>query len=135
MPYLLDTDVLRYYLDEIEDAVALVTRLISDGVALSIISYIELYQGTLQTPDPIESQDRLAALLGTVPMVPLSPAVARRCAHLREELKRDGKRVRQRALDLIIAATALEHNLVLVTRNREDCEDIPELPTLFYSAS
>jgi tRNA(fMet)-specific endonuclease VapC len=133
MPYLLDTDVLRYYLDEVENAVDLVTRLIPDGVALSIITYIELYQGTLQTADPTQAQDRLASLLDTVPMLPLSPATARRCAHLREELKRSRKRVRQRALDLIIAATALEHNLMLVTHNREDFEDIPELQTLFYS--
>ena len=135
MPYLLDTDILRYYLDDVEDAVALVTKLIPDGVAVSIITYIELYQGTLQTPDPTQAQDRLATLLASVPMLPLSPAVARRCAHLREELKRDGKRVRQRALDLIIAATALEHNLTLVTRNREDFQDIPDLQTLFYPRS
>jgi len=135
MPYLLDTDVLRYYLDDIEDAVALVTQLIPHGVVLSIITYLELYQGTLQTPDPSQAQDRLDRLLATVPMLPLSPAVARRCAHLREELKRDGKRVRQRALDLIIAATALEHNLVLVTRNQEDFDDIPDLQTRFYQAT
>lgn len=135
MPYLLDTDILRYYLDDVEDAVELVTQLIPDGVALSIITYLELYQGTLQTPDPSQAQDRLAILLSAVPLLPLSPAVARRCAHLREELKRTGKRVRQRALDLIIAATALEHTLTLVTRNREDFADIPDLETRFYQAS
>jgi predicted nucleic acid-binding protein len=43
--------------------------------------------------------------------------------------------VRQRALDLIIAATALEHDLTLVTRNREDFQDIPGLQTLFYPDS
>ena len=135
MPYLLDTDVLRYYLDDVEDAVALVTQLIPDGVAFSIITYLELYQGTLLTPDPSQAQDRLDRLLATVPMLPLSPAVARRCAHLREALKRDGNRVRQRALDLIIAATALEHNLTLVTRNQEDFDDIPDLQMRFYQAT
>lgn len=134
MPYLLDTDILRYYLDDVADAVALVTRLISGGVALSIISYMELYQGTLQTPDPVRAERQLGALLETVPILPLSPAVARRCAHLREDLRRDGKRVRQRALDLIIAATALEHGLTLVTRNRDDFADLPGLQTLFYRA-
>ncbi len=94
MPYLLDTDILRYYLDDVDEAVTLVTELIPDGVALSIITYLELYQGTLQTPDPTQAQDRLATLLETLPLLPLSPAVARRCAHLREALKRDGKRVR-----------------------------------------
>jgi len=59
--------------------------------------------------------------------LPLSQAVARRCARLRHGLKQQGKRVHPRALDLIIAATALEHNLTLVTRNIIDYNDIPDL--------
>lgn len=132
MSYLLDTNILRYYLDNADEAVVLVTALIPDGISLSIITYIELYQGTLQTPDPNHAQERLAALLETIPIVPLSPAVARRCAHLREQLRREGKRVRQRALDLLIAATALEHDLTLVTRNRQDFSDLPDLKTRFF---
>lgn len=132
MPHLLDTDILRYYLDDIPEAVAFVTALIPVGIAISIVTYMELYQGTLQTPEPDRAQERLALLLETVPTLSLSPAVARRCAHLREELKRTGKRVRQRALDLLIAATALEHRLTLVTRNRDDFADVPDLQTLFY---
>jgi len=132
MPYLLDTDILRYYLDDVPSAVTFVATLIPEGIAVSIVTYIELYQGTLQTPDPAHAQGRLTALLQTVPILPLSPAVARRCAHVREDLKNQGKRVRQRALDLLIAATALEHELTLVTRNRDDFEDVPSLQSLFY---
>jgi len=47
MPYLLDSDILRYYIDGVEDAVVLVKSLIPGGISLSIISYVELYQGTL----------------------------------------------------------------------------------------
>lgn len=60
-------------------------------------------------------------------MLPLSPAVAERCARLRETLRKQRKRINMRALDLIIAATALEYNLTLVTRNTEDYVDIPDL--------
>jgi len=59
--------------------------------------------------------------------LPISPEIARRCAQLRETLRREGKRVRQRALDLLIAATALEFGLTVVTRNSEDYRDIPGL--------
>jgi predicted nucleic acid-binding protein len=62
-----------------------------------------------------------------VPVIPFSLAAARRCAELREDLARDGKRVRSRALDLITAAIALEYGYTLVTRNRKDYEDIPNL--------
>ena len=37
------------------------------------------------------------------------------------------KRVKARALDLINAAIALEHDLTLVTRNVRDYQDIPGL--------
>lgn len=57
----------------------------------------------------------------------MASAVARRCAGLREMLRKQGKRVNQRAFDLLIAATAIEHGLTLVTRNTDDYEDIPGL--------
>jgi len=46
---------------------------------------------------------------------------------LREQLKHEGKRVKARALDLINAAMALEHDLSRVTRNVEDYQDISGL--------
>jgi predicted nucleic acid-binding protein len=69
----------------------------------------------------------LAALIATTPVLPVTLAVAERCARLRESLCRQGRRVNSRAMDLIIAATALEHDLTLVTRNVADDQDIPGL--------
>jgi len=60
-------------------------------------------------------------------VLPFSLTVAKRCAALREQLKKEQKRVKSRALDLINAAIAIEHNLTLVTRNTEDYKDIPGL--------
>jgi predicted nucleic acid-binding protein len=47
----------------------------------------------------------------------------------RHGLDGDGacKRVNQRALDVVIAATAIEYGLTLVTRNITDYADIPDL--------
>lgn len=42
-------------------------------------------------------------------------------------LKRQGKNPRKRAFDLVIAATALEHGLEVVTHNTKDFDDIPNL--------
>jgi len=75
------------------------------------------------------AERKLSAFLDSVPLLPISPAVARRCASLRETLRRQGKRVNNRALDLLIAATAIEHDLTLVIRNLQDYGDIPGLET------
>jgi predicted nucleic acid-binding protein len=56
-----------------------------------------------------------------------SLSVAERCARLREALRTQSKRVNSRALDLIIAATALEYDLTLITENLKSFEDIPDL--------
>ncbi|MDE2995109.1 MAG: type II toxin-antitoxin system VapC family toxin [Chloroflexota bacterium] len=127
MPYLVDTDWLIDHLARAPAAEALLSALAAEGVAISIISYMEVYQGTLRSPDPAGAQANLQALASTVPVLPLSIAVAQRCARLRESLRTRGRRVRPRALDLLIAATALEYQLTLVTRNVDDYRDIPDL--------
>lgn len=60
-------------------------------------------------------------------VLPIPRDVARRCARLREALRRQGHRVNSRAFDLINAAIAIEHDLTLVTRNANDFRDIPNL--------
>lgn len=127
MPYLIDTDWVIDLLASIPEAIQLLDRLAQDGIAISIITYMEAYQGVERSPHPEEAQNKLSALLDSLPVVSLSPAVAQRCACLRETLRKQGKRVNARSLDLIIAATALEYNLTLVTRNTEDYADVPGL--------
>ena len=129
MPYLIDSDWVIDYLGSRPEALRLLETLADEGVAISILTYMEIYQGVIQSTQPEEVQDTLQAFLDAVPIIPLSPSVARRCAHLREDLRLQGRRVNQRAIDLIIAATALEYDLILVTRNTRDYEDVPGLRT------
>jgi predicted nucleic acid-binding protein len=46
-------------------------------------------------------------------------------AHIRGALRRTGNIISD--LDILIAATAIQHNLTLVTRNIKDFERIPDL--------
>lgn len=128
MAYLIDSDWLIDHLADVPEANELLDDLAGEGIAISIITYMEAYQGLLRSPVAREQlEPRFDALVEAVPTAPLSLAVARRCAGLREMLRRQNKRVNARAMDLIIAATALEHDLTLVTRNTEDYQDIPDL--------
>ena len=127
MPYLVDSDWVIDHLANVPEAIQLLDRLAQDGLAISIITYMEAFQGVERSRDPQEAQTKLEAFLDRVPVLLLTPSVAQRCAHLRETLRKQGRRVNARSLDLIIAATALEYNLTLVTRNTEDYVDILDL--------
>lgn len=87
---------------------------------------METYQGVLRSPQTEIAQEKFQTFLATVPILPFSIQVVKRCAQLRESLKNEGKRVSGRALDLMTAAIALEHGLMLVTRNIDDYKDIPD---------
>ncbi len=127
MRYLLDTTVLIPYFAGDQGAATLIRDLIPDGIAASILSYLEAYQGAIEEADPEAARRQLNAFFAGIPVLPVSPAVARRGAELRSLLKRQGKQPRKRAFDLVIAATALEHGLELVTHNARDFQDIPGL--------
>lgn len=128
MAYLIDSDWVIDHLANVPEANELLDELAEDRIAISIITYMEAYQGLLRSPIVRKEVEPLFNTFAEgVPVIPLSLPVARRCASLRETLRAQKRRVNSRALDLIIAATALEHDLTLVTRNHEDYKDIPGL--------
>jgi tRNA(fMet)-specific endonuclease VapC len=127
MPYLIDTDLVIDHLANIPQAHQLLDTLAPEGIAISIITYMEAYQGVVRSPNVKEARAKFQVFRRSVPVLPFSLTVAKRCASLREQLKQEQKRVKSRALDLINAAIALEHDLTLVTRNVEDYQDIPGL--------
>jgi tRNA(fMet)-specific endonuclease VapC len=127
MPYLLDSDWVVDHLADVPAAHELLEMLSPDGIAVSIITYLEAYEGVERSSDRPAAEAKFQTLMRQVPVLPISRAVARRCASLRHVLRSQGKRVDRRALDLLIAATALEHDLTLVTRNVEDYADVPNL--------
>jgi tRNA(fMet)-specific endonuclease VapC len=127
MPYLVDSNVVIDHLKDAPPAAAILEPLTAEGIAISIVTYMEAFQGVERNPDPEQAREKFQAFIAGVLILPFSIAVAERCARLRETLRTQNKRVNSRALDLIIAATALEYDLTLVTENTGDFKDIPDL--------
>ncbi len=127
MRYLLDSDVVIDHLKNVRLISDLIGDLDDHDAFLSMITYMEVHQGIYRDPLPLVAEAQFLELLDSVGIALFTEAVARRCAILREDLKRDGRRVRHRFLDLITTATALESDLTLVSRNTVDYEDIPGL--------
>ncbi|MEZ4523487.1 MAG: type II toxin-antitoxin system VapC family toxin [Thermomicrobiales bacterium] len=127
MPYILDSDVVIYYLNESVDSERHVNRLMLEGIAISTITLMEVLAGISTSPDPSEAHARIEDLAHQIPVLPFAEPEARRCAALRRTLQRRGLRVRSRLLDLMIAATAIEHGLMQVTNDGSDYRGIPDL--------
>ncbi len=127
MPYLVDSDIVIYYSNEAPEIERMLDRLMDEGVAISTVTLMEVLAGMSSSPRPLEARTRIEEFARAVPVVAFGEAEARRCAMLRQVLQRQGMRVRSRLMDLMIAATALEHGLTLATNNQSDFRGIPGL--------
>ena len=125
MSYLVDSDWLIDAFLGVPAAVNLLARLRDDGLAVSIVSYGELFEGAIGAPDPAAELARFRRFLGRLALLPLDDAVMERFAYIRAELRRRGQLIPD--LDLLIAATALHHDLTLLTRNVRHFNRIPKL--------
>ena len=114
----LDTNILIYATGP--DGPELHRWLADPNATVSVISRIETLGFYKITP---EEKSALTAMLATLPELALNETVATTAIMLRQQ--------RKMALgDAVIAATALTHNLPLVTRNTQDFKHVAGLRLL-----
>ena len=100
-------------------------------IAVSAITLAELAAGPHATADPAERarrQDRLQRAEATFEPLPVDRAVARAYGRVYAAVGAAGRKARgRRAVDLLIAATAVAAGLPLYTRNPDDFAGLSEL--------
>ncbi|WP_165847792.1 type II toxin-antitoxin system VapC family toxin [Ammonifex thiophilus] len=121
--YLVDTDWIVYFLRGKEPYVSLLKRYRSDGLAVSIVSVAELYEGVYRASDPRAREQSLLDFLGSTTVLEVDFNIARTFGQLRAELRKQGLTVAD--MDLLIGSTAIFYNLILLTDNRKHYEKIP----------
>jgi tRNA(fMet)-specific endonuclease VapC len=131
MKYLVDSDWVADYLKGRQQAVDLIARLGEEGLAISMITFGEIYEGIFYGGNPRENERGFLQFLRFVDVLPLNRLVMKRFARIRGELRHRGQLIGDP--DLLIAATALQHDLTLLTRNLSHFQRVPELK--LYSSS
>ncbi|MBA3690349.1 MAG: type II toxin-antitoxin system VapC family toxin [Actinobacteria bacterium] len=106
---LVDTDV---FIDHLRGARALRTGV--GAVSYSVVTRCELFAGRAT------DEDAVALLLGAFREIPVERSIAEWAGRIRREFE-------VRTPDALIAASALQHGLILMTRNRRDFAGIPGL--------
>lgn len=106
-------------------------RLLPDEMAISTLTLAELSAGPLATDDELERarrQERLQRFESGVESLPFTAGSARAYGQVYAADMASGRKPRgARAADLMIAATALAHELPLYTLNAADLKGLDQL--------
>jgi tRNA(fMet)-specific endonuclease VapC len=132
--YLLDTDHISLIDrggDEGQHIISRLSGIPEEEVAVSIISYEEQTRGLLAQVARIRAIDQqitwykrmeqLLQLYSTMPLISFDSAVVNQFQALWVQ------RIRMGTMDMKIAATALTHDAILLTRNTQDFSKVPGL--------
>lgn len=125
MSYLVDTDWIIDGLNGRRNALAFFEAPWDEGLGVSMITVGELYEGAHGNPQPAKHIASFQQFLAPFTLLPLTDETMRHFGRLRALLRRKGNLIPD--FDLLVAATALEHDLVLLTRNRRHFERVPGL--------
>jgi tRNA(fMet)-specific endonuclease VapC len=125
MTYLVDSDWVADYLKGRPRAVELLGSLVVDGLAISIVTYAEVLEGIYYGHDPARHEEVLRRFLHGSRILGVTKPVAQCYARISGDLRSKGLLLPPS--DLFIAATALQHILILVTRNCRHFDRIPDL--------
>lgn len=113
------------YLDDRREARTLLAPFFeARAIATSIIVLGEIYEGLLGDAQRSPKLSTLHDVLGAVPALTIDRETARGFADIRFALRRSGQMINDH--DIWIAATALQHDLTLITRDNH-FERIPGL--------
>ena len=126
MQHLVDTDWVISHQRGYEPVVRRLNSLLSAGVGMSIISLAELYDGILRSPEPDSDERALRDLIAAgIGIVDVDAEICRIFARERGRLRAAGTLIPD--FDLMIGATALRHNLTLLSNNRRHFERLSGL--------
>ena len=123
--YMVDTDWAVFYLRGREPFVSLLKELRSKGLALSIISVGELFEGVFRAEHQQEKEAGPLDFLSGVGILEVNMPIARLFGQYRAELRQQGSLIGE--LDLLIGCTAVHHGLPLLTENTKHLGRIPGL--------
>ena len=132
MSFLIDTDICSAHLRDTRGVASRFTQY-AGRLSISTVSLAELYAWASREKSPPRHRDGLLALLSDMTILDVDHEVAWRFGQLRAGMLDRGQVVP--GMDLLIAATALVHDLVMVTHNTRHFANIPGLRVEDWLAS
>lgn len=125
--YLLDTDILVGLLREKKNAVEKIEQIskISDNVFISVLNVFELIEGAYLSSNKDKSLKSVFDLIENIEIINLNKDVSVSAGKISADLKSRGAIIG--IGDILIGASAILLNLILITNNKKHFERIPGL--------
>jgi tRNA(fMet)-specific endonuclease VapC len=115
LTHLLDTNICIYAMKSRDLELAAKLDKLQGKCAVSDITIFELYAGVDGYAAPEQRLEIIESFITRVKILPFDTKAARIAGPLRYKLRASGEMIR--AYDLLIAATAISHSLILMTNN------------------
>jgi tRNA(fMet)-specific endonuclease VapC len=123
--YLLDTDILIYSLKGHEAVQQNLRNHLNDPLQISSVTLMELYYGAYKSQKMESNLAKVRKIENSLEIIPVSRETSEIFGMLKAKLEASGMPLDD--FDLILAATALSHNLILVTNNERHFKRIDGL--------
>ena len=128
MQYLLDTCVISDFIKGEPGTQTRLKQTPPSDIAVSSITVMELRYGLLNNPQRARKiEPTITSFLASVKVLAFSSAEAEQASQIRAVLKTQGQPIG--AYDVLIAATALQHHLLMITANQREFDRVPGLQT------
>jgi tRNA(fMet)-specific endonuclease VapC len=125
MAYLLDTNIIIYSLKNDKNVQAKFREYEKIPKCISIITYGELLYGAKKSEQAEKNCAKIYRIRSLFPVVPIDLPIIEAFSELKSKYGKIGITIDD--FDLLIAATALTHNQILVTNNTKHFTKIKEI--------
>ena len=123
--YVLDTNILIYFFKGAGRVSERLLEVAPKEIGIPAVVLYELEYGIARSTHPKKRQQQLGELCSLVQVLPFGSLEAKLAAAVRVKLERRGTPIGPH--DLLVAATALSNNAVLVTNNTKEFSRISKL--------
>ena len=127
MRYVLDTNTLIYFFKGLGDVSKHMLAQSPSELAIPTVVLFELEVGIAKSTSPLKRKSQLKEITALVNVLPFGIAESRSAAQIRVKLEKQGLPIGP--YDVLIAATALANNMILITHNLKEFGRIKELIT------
>jgi len=125
LKYIIDSDILIYFLKNHPKVVNKFAEAEADDIAVTIISYAELLFGAYNSLRIKENLSKIKSFLETMTIVNFDKPAADIFARLKSDLRKEGRTISD--MDLIIASICIANQWTLITNNSKHFKRIREL--------